>query len=272
MVAVGELRYVWQAGVKGNELCGCGLSRSTSARSGWRSARRRSAAGTRSTWTRCSRSKRRCCATAGSRCWPRRELVPGARPSGCDATPTSPAICTERSRRRRRSSGGRLDQEPAVRLLPARRSRAVDLRVVHLVRDSRGVVFSWMKKVVRPEVTTGDEAYFQEFSPVSAGMRWMECNLAFELLRRLRTPTVRMRYEALAADPRERGRAMHSSSSSSRRPTTSPAARRRRGRGARPALVRGNPMRFAHGRQRVRVDDAWRTGMAQTRPGGSYGR
>ena len=25
--------------------------------------------------------------------------------------------------------------------------------------------------------------------------------------------------------------------------------------------LRGNPMRFAHGRQRVRVDDAWRTGM-----------
>ena len=24
MVAVGELRYVWQAGVSGNELCGCG--------------------------------------------------------------------------------------------------------------------------------------------------------------------------------------------------------------------------------------------------------
>ncbi len=27
--------------------------------------------------------------------------------------------------------------------------------------------------------------------------------------------------------------------------------------------IRGNPMRFAHGRQQVRVDDAWRTGMAK---------
>ena len=60
---------------------------------------------------------------------------------------------------------------------------------MHLVRDSRGVVFSWMKKVVRPEITD-DEAHFEEFSPASAGVRWMECNLAFELLRRLRTPTV----------------------------------------------------------------------------------
>ena len=27
--------------------------------------------------------------------------------------------------------------------------------------------------------------------------------------------------------------------------------------------VRGNPMRFAHGRQQVRPDEAWRTGMAR---------
>jgi hypothetical protein len=27
--------------------------------------------------------------------------------------------------------------------------------------------------------------------------------------------------------------------------------------------VRGNPMRFAHGRQEVRADEAWRTGMAR---------
>jgi hypothetical protein len=27
--------------------------------------------------------------------------------------------------------------------------------------------------------------------------------------------------------------------------------------------VRGNPMRFAHGRQKVRTDEAWRTGMAR---------
>ena len=28
----------------------------------------------------------------------------------------------------------------------------IDLRVVHLVRDSRGVVYSWQKKHVKPEV------------------------------------------------------------------------------------------------------------------------
>ena len=81
-----------------------------------------------------------------------------------------------------------------------RRVSGVDLRVVHLVRDSRGVVFSWMKKMVRPEIT-GEDAHFEEFSPLRAGVRWMECNLAFELLRALGTSTARMRYEALVRQP-----------------------------------------------------------------------
>jgi hypothetical protein len=39
----------------------------------------------------------------------------------------------------------------------------VDLRLVHLVRDSRGVAYSWMKSRQRPEVTNA-EAYVDRYA------------------------------------------------------------------------------------------------------------
>jgi hypothetical protein len=116
-----------------------------------------------------------------------------------------------------------------------------------------------MKKMVRPEITDG-EAHFDEFSPAKAAVRWTECNLAFELLRRLRTPMVRVRYESLAADPRhELERVLDRLDAEPRDLSFLDGGE------VEVALdqhsVRGNPMRFDHGRQRVRVDDAWRTQM-----------
>ena len=54
---------------------------------------------------------------------------------------------------------------PYAYFLRAAQAAGVGLRVLHLVRDSRGVVHSWMKRVARPEITNGDAAYFQEFRP-----------------------------------------------------------------------------------------------------------
>jgi hypothetical protein len=137
-----------------------------------------------------------------------------------------------------------------------RRAPGVGLRVLHLVRDSRGVVHSWMKKVERPEVT-GDAAFFEEFSPWKAGVRWMECNLAFDVLR-LRTPTARMRYEALAAEPAgEVARALASLGEQVDVAALADGSVEVAGQHS----VRGNPMRFSHGRQRVKADEAWRRDM-----------
>jgi hypothetical protein len=111
----------------------------------------------------------------------------------------------------------------------------------------------------RPEITNGD-AFFQEFSPLRAGVRWMECNLAFEVLRRLRVPTVGMRYESLAADPRGELERMFAEMGEAGRHDLSAVGDSVEVSGQH--SVRGNPMRFAHGRQQVRTDEAWRTGMA----------
>jgi hypothetical protein len=113
-----------------------------------------------------------------------------------------------------------------------------------------------MKKVERPEVT-GDAAFFEEFSPWKAGVRWMECNLAFDVLR-LRTPTARMRYEALAAEPAgEVGRALASLGEQVDVAALADGSVEVAGQHS----VRGNPMRFSHGRQRVKADEAWRRDM-----------
>ncbi len=149
---------------------------------------------------------------------------------------------------------------PYAYFLRAARASGLRMRVLHLVRDSRGVVHSWAKRVARPEVASG-EAYFQEFSPVKAGVRWMECNLAFELLRRLGAPTVQMRYESLAADPRGELERMFASMGESGAHDLSAVGDSVQVMGQH--SVRGNPMRFAHGRQQVRADEAWRTGMAR---------
>ncbi len=95
---------------------------------------------------------------------------------------------------------GRLVQARVDGLRPAPPPPAVDLRFVHLVRDSRGVAYSWTKEVARPEVGAGaDDA------PLLAGLVG---GLVGRLQRDARsglavagTPVLRLRYEDLLADP-----------------------------------------------------------------------
>jgi hypothetical protein len=261
-VSVGELRYVWQAGPAGNELCGCGLAFADCPF--WQAVGREAFGG----WDQVDVDEVLRLESAVLRHRNVPLLALGRLAPGHARDVRRYAELTVRLYRAILTvSGGRVvvdstKNPPYAYFLRAAAGSGVALRVLHLVRDSRGVVHSWMKRVSRPEVTGGD-AYFQEFSPVSAGVRWMECNLAFELLRRLRTPTVQMRYEQLAADPRGELERMFASLGDP------PGSHDLSAVGADSVQVtgqhsvRGNPMRFAHGRQQVRPDEAWRTGMAR---------
>jgi hypothetical protein len=75
----------------------------------------------------------------------------------------------------------------------------IDLRVVHMVRDSRGVAYSWTKQTVRPE--SDDGAEMTRYPPVRSAMLWNALNAAFGVLERLGTPVHRLRYEEFLADP-----------------------------------------------------------------------
>ncbi|BCJ52243.1 sulfotransferase [Actinoplanes sp. NBRC 14428] len=131
----------------------------------------------------------------------------------------------------------------------------VDLRVVHVVRDARGVAYSWTKTVSRPETDGSDE--MTRYSPGRSALLWNAHNAAFGLLARRGVPVRRIRYEQFLADPRT---ALRELAAYAGVPVTDADlaflgdgyADLRVGHSA-----AGNPMRFTVGRLPLRRDDAW---------------
>jgi hypothetical protein len=76
----------------------------------------------------------------------------------------------------------------------------IDARMVHLVRDSRGVAYSWTKRVERG-VSVGPRYLFSRHPAVSS-LRWLWVNSMLEVLSQRSMPTLFLRYEDLIADPR----------------------------------------------------------------------
>lgn len=140
----------------------------------------------------------------------------------------------------------------------------LDLRVLHLVRDSRAVAYSWAKKVRRPEVADA-EAYMPQFSPLRVSALYTAQNAAFDLLRR-RRPVTRLRYEDLTADPAgtittvRRMADLPESADALRVLDPADGAELKAAH-----TVAGNPLRFSSGPLRIRTDDAWRTGLSRGR-------
>ncbi len=135
----------------------------------------------------------------------------------------------------------------------------LDVRVLHLVRDPRGVAYSWMKTVERPE-TEGE--IMPRYSAKRTAGRWVTDNLGFDTLASLGIPTLRLRYEDVLAEPERRilevarfagvlaeddamsldfieGSTAHLST-----PMHS---------------IAGNPLRFGGDDVVLRLDDAWRS-------------
>jgi hypothetical protein len=137
----------------------------------------------------------------------------------------------------------------------------LDLRVVHLVRDSRGVAYSWTKEVKKPEVT-GDDAFMPQYSPSSSGRQWVAYNLLFDALGLL-DKTMVLRYEALMAEP-------HAGLERILAHAGEPATAESFGflgdgwveLGV-DHTVAGNPMRFHQGRLDLRLDQAWTTKLPE---------
>lgn len=83
-----------------------------------------------------------------------------------------------------------------------RRAAGVNLRVVHLVRDSRGVAYSWTKLQQRPEAHEGSaDMVMHQYPPWRAAVLWDAHNIAFAALRRSGVPVWRLHYERLMNDP-----------------------------------------------------------------------
>jgi hypothetical protein len=135
------------------------------------------------------------------------------------------------------------------------------LRVVHLVRDSRGVAYSWTKLVRRPEATElSAQTEMHRYPPWRAALLWDAHNGALAALGRLGVPVWRLHYERLLAAPVDTVRDLASflavDGSAIEQfvtPTTVQVG---------PAhQIAGNYMRFETGELALRSDDAWRTAL-----------
>jgi hypothetical protein len=136
----------------------------------------------------------------------------------------------------------------------------LDLRVVHVVRDSRAVAYSWTKRVRQPAAAPGK--YMMRYSPAASAVLWNTQNAAMRLLARGNVPTLRVRYEDLAAAPTASLRRIAAFSGL-------PANGGQLGflgddgtsRWADLGVAHtasGNPMRFTAGRIEIRTDESWR--------------
>jgi len=140
------------------------------------------------------------------------------------------------------------------------RAAGLDLRVVHCVRDSRAVAYSWTREVPRPEAVV-DAELMTRYAPAKSALLWNSHNAAFGLLRRLGAPTLRVRYEDFAAAPEQTTRAIAAfaglpvddgelSFLSQGQAVLSPGH-----------TTSGNPMRFRTGIVAIQPDQAWRHGL-----------
>lgn len=139
-----------------------------------------------------------------------------------------------------------------------RRVPGVDLRVVHLVRDSRGVAFSWTKRVRKPEEAERT-TYMNTYHPVEMGFRWIAYNLCFHVLERLGVPRILTRYEGLVTSPRAE---IERVAAHLGEPVHEDHLSFLNGRGVDLGVhhtVSGNPMRFEQGTIPLRLDEEWKT-------------
>jgi hypothetical protein len=133
--------------------------------------------------------------------------------------------------------------------------------VLHVVRDSPAVAYSWTKQIARPEAGPGE--YMATWNPVQTAVHWTSENALVDRLAKHGTPTHLIRYEDFAGDPRGslsdllaflgrddatsalgfiEGSTMHLDPSHT---------------------VAGNPMRFSSGPVDVVPDQAWRAAFPQ---------
>ena len=135
----------------------------------------------------------------------------------------------------------------------------VDLRVLHLVRDPRGVAQSLRKEVRRPDSDL--EEFMSVWPARTVARRWITTNLLAAGLGRFGVPVERMRYEDLVARPVEELTRVTSILDE----PLPPGALGFISDGAvelPPAhTLDGNPMRYSTGPVLLSTDEGWRTAL-----------
>jgi Sulfotransferase domain len=196
--STGELAYIWTHGLQENRLCGCG-SRFREC-SFWAQVGELAFGG----WDRVDPAQM----IAFERAVNRHRLLPFLlMPSLRRGFRADLERYTDVLARLygaiQRVSGARLivdsTIDPAYGFLLSRADK-LDLRLVHMVRDSRATAFSWTRKQkVRDRV--GAVTYQRRFHPAATAVRWSLYHLAVHLLSRTASPELHVLYERVVASP-----------------------------------------------------------------------
>ena len=150
-------------------------------------------------------------------------------------------------------------KRPAQALALAR--SGIDVRVIHLVRDVRGVAHSLSKHVTRPHAVAEADVMSHR-TPAGAAARWVACQSEIALLGPCGLPVTQMRYEDFVVQPR---RSTEQALTELGLPP-GPSDLSHIGDGqiflGRSHGLSGNPSRFREGAVTLRADELWRSQMS----------
>ena len=147
-----------------------------------------------------------------------------------------------------------------AQLLAMRQIETLDVRLVHLVRDPRGVAYSWSKANVNLPQHDGNRL-MRTYDPPRSAAVWATFQMEAALLRGLTAHSTTVRYEDMVSDPRgalerllERIGLPAGPDSLSHVDSASVTLERSHG-------IAGNRSRFTTGRIPVHLDDEWRSAL-----------
>ncbi|MDQ3991081.1 MAG: sulfotransferase [Actinomycetota bacterium] len=261
-VSAGELQAVWERGVLGDHLCGCGTEFSEcefwvavgkEAFGGWDRGQARHMVELQKNLLRYRR-------------FPALLAGGGVRPDAGRGVARIAAAFGAVHRAIRDVSGADVvvDSSKTVTFaLVQPRIPGVAARGIHLVRDSRGVAYSWTKRLRRPDARD-PEAYFKVRDPLVVAAQWAAVNSLCRLLPAAGLPTGTMRYEALVSDPAGTLAAALAALGFDRDRLRMDFLHDGTAHLGPSHTVSGNPVRMSTGALALRSDDAWRT-MLPTR-------
>jgi hypothetical protein len=253
-VHVGEIRRIWDDLTRPNAHCGCG--RRLRACGAWRTIFTEAFGGFdevdyREMWRRRETFTR-------IRAFPRAYLWPRGWSLG--ARFEEFLSCSETLYRAVRDVTGRRVIVDSSKLpsyaYALARSPHVDLYVLHLVRDSRAVAYSWQRKKLQPE--WGFD--FRRLRPETSSMQWTAWSVVAELLgTKVPGRYLRLRYEDFVERPPETIRRVLRFAQETVRPL--PFTTEHLVEIAINHTAAGNPNRFDTGPVELRLDGEWSAGM-----------
>ncbi len=259
--AIGESVHLWERGLRDNELCGCGEA--FDACPFWR----RVGAEAFGRWSEID------LATAISLRWKidRSRQLPEMRKAYRRGFPSDAQqeyldlignVLLAAGRVARTRAGATVLIDSSKHLSAAALyslDPRLDVRVLHLLRDPRGVAYSWTKAVSRPEAA--DAASMTDmptYNPVRTAGRWVTDNLGFAQLTKLGIPVLRLRYEDFLGAPLETLTAVAEFAGIDESALPSDVFDGRTAHLTTPMhSAAGNPLRFGANEVTLKLDDAW---------------